>query len=124
MASFSLASCSKDEDNEKEVFSLVGKTYAAVAYHINESNIGGFHMDGYDAYWVYRFTSDSECERMCRQNSPTGKIIGDIEKCTYTLDYPTIKLKDDESTDTGTFIDENTFRITYDSGKVLEYIKQ
>ena len=118
LASFTFMSCSKDDEKEETKFSLVGKTYAAFAYHISESNIGGFHMDG------YRFTSDSECERMCRQNSPTGKFIGDIDKCTYKLDYPTIKIKRDETTDTGTFIDENAFRITYNNGDVMEYIKQ
>lgn len=59
------------------------------------------------------------------KNSPTGGIIGDIDIDTYTLDYPTIKIKcNEEYTATGTFINQETFRITWKNGKILEYIKQ
>lgn len=121
LATFIFTSCSKDE----EEFSLVGKTYAAFSYHSNAYNGTIIQTDGYDAYDVYRFISDTECEVSTRKNSPTGGIIGDIDIDTYTLDYPTIKIKcNEEYTATGTFINQETFRITWKNGKILEYIKQ
>ena len=119
--SIGFISCGSDDDEDE--FSLVGKTYAAFAYHSSAMDVAGLHFDGYDAYWVYRFTSTTECERQSRKGSPTGGIIGDIDKCTYTLNYPTITIVNGTSTITGTFIDQNTFR-TGSGSNVLEYIKQ
>ena len=119
--SIGLVSCSKDNDEDN--FSLVGSTYAAFAYHMDATEFAGFHYDGYDAYWVYRFISPTQCEAQTREGSPTGRIIGDITTCTYTLDYPTITIKQGNATFIGTFLDKNTFR-TQVSGGTMEYIKQ
>lgn len=121
MFNVGVISCSSDDDEDN--FSLVGKTYAAFAYHSSAIDVAGIHLDGYDAYWVYRFTSATECERQARKGSPTGGIIGDIDKCTYTLNYPTITIVNGTSTITGTFIDQNTFR-TGSGSNIKEYIKQ
>lgn len=120
-AVFSFTSCSKDEKDE---FSLVGKTYAAFSYHSNAYKGTYLQSDGYDVYKVYRFISDKEVESSSRKNSPTGGIIGDIDKYPYTLNYPTIKIELGTFTAEGTFLDENTFRVTWANGDINEFIKQ
>ena len=105
--------------------SLVGETYAAYGYHSDEFNAGYIHIDGYDAYYVFRFIDRSTAERTTRQHSPQGSIIGDIESCTYTLKYPSIEISYYNSalrqvvTEKGKFLDKKTFRI----GK-YDYVKQ
>lgn len=110
--SFSLfSSCTKAD----EPFKLTGKVFAAEAYHSSSLDVSGLHFDGYDAYYVYRFTSETTAERSTRKNSPTGSIIGDIEQCTVSLNYPNITIKYTEystdHTENGTFLDEKTFRV-------------
>lgn len=100
--------------------SLVGKTYAAFGYHADEKNIAGIHFDGYDAYYVYRFIDEARGERTIRKYSPKGEIIGEIEPCTYTYEYPQIEITyinqyfEREVTVQGEFLDKNTFRINKD----------
>ena len=113
-------SCGDDEDE----FSLVGKTYAACVTHIDSGYFGGFYYDGYDMYWVYKFTSETQCELSTREDSPTGGIIGNIEKGTYTLDYPTITISiEGYNVMKGTFVDNKTIRYETKE-RVLEFIRQ
>jgi hypothetical protein len=114
--SFLFTGCSKDEDDE--VFSVVGKTYAAYAYLGGGGSAGAF----YDVYWVYKFISDNEVERTERKVSPTGEIRT-IENCTYVLNYPDLTITRGSSINTATFVDQNTFRI--ETGLYIgEYILQ
>lgn len=117
-----LSSCSKDDNNEDSI-SLVGKSYAAYAYHDGGFYLGGVYIDPYDVYWVYRFVSDTEVEYSSRENSPNGKIIGTLKTCTYNLNYPDMTIYEDGHSTNATFINENTFRTGSDSN-ILEYTKQ
>ena len=114
--SLMLTSCGKDDDDDTPAFSLKGKVYAAYGYHSNGYYFGNIYNEPYDAYWVIRFTSDTEFERTARKDNPQGEIIGDIETGTYTLNYPDIKFsfKDRASylddTMEATFVSESTFR--------------
>lgn len=126
IVSLMLSSCSKDDDdNGDEGFSLKGKMYAAVAYHSNAYYFGNIYNAPYDAYWVFRFTSETEFERTARKNTPTGEIIGDIETGTYTLSYPNMTLTFKDKT-TGasvieaTFVSESAFR-TGSGSDIKEY---
>ena len=107
---FIFASCEKTN-------SLVGKTFAAFGYHVDEMNAGIIHIDGYDAYYVYRFVDEARAERTTRKYSAKGEVIGEIESCTYTYEYPIIEItyipsySDKEITVQGEFLDKNTFRI-------------
>jgi hypothetical protein len=98
-------SCSKDDD---ESFSLKGKTYATANY---SATIFG---ETYTAYKVWRFISDTEVEQSTRKNSPTGTFIGDVEKGTYTLNYPKLNVQILDGVSNNKyecdFLDENTFR--------------
>ena len=113
-----LAGCSKGN-------SLSGETYAAYGYHVDDFNAGYFHMDGYDAYYVFRFIDDSTAERSTRKYSPTGEVIGEMESCTYTFNHPHIEISYYNNslnkivTEKGEFLDNKTFRV----GK-YDYIKQ
>lgn len=101
-----LTSCSKDDD---ESFSLKGKTYATLDY--SAYDIFG---EPYTVYKVWRFISDTEVEQSSRENSPTGKFIGDVTKGKYTLNYPklSVQILDGVSNNKYEcdFLDENTFR--------------
>lgn len=119
VASVLLVSCEKEKDKEEEEkFSLSGKTYAAYGYKSYTSDD--------DVYWVMRFTSDTQVERTARKVSPTGGIIGDAESWTYALSYPSVVFYDEdgEKYNTGTFVDENTYRTTGYQGAITEYILQ
>lgn len=103
---------------------VVGSTFAAFGYHVDDKVIAGMHFDGYDAYRVYRFIDSGTAEKTTRKYSPQGEIIGDIETCTYSYSYPaiTITYKNYDGSDrtvTGEFLDNDTFRI----GKE-DYIRQ
>lgn len=105
--------------------SLAGELFSAYKRHVNSINNGIIQMDGYDVYTVYRFIDRTTLERSERQNSPTGKIIGEIDKGNYAYEYPSVQITYYDSslnryiTETGEFLDKDTFRI----GK-LEYTKQ
>lgn len=121
---FIFGSCSSDSDEDNS-FNLEGKTYAAYAYDAGGVNIGGIYIQPYKVYWVYRFLPDNKIERTARNNEVNGKIIGDIENGTYTLDYPNMKIKLDNNSNYTecVFINENTFR-TGSGSYVKEYNKQ
>lgn len=101
-----LTSCSKDDD---ESFSLKGKTYATLNYSAHD-----IFGEPYTVYKVWRFISDTEVEQSSRENSPTGKFIGDVEKGTYTLNYPKLNVQILDGVSNNKyecdFLDENTFR--------------
>jgi hypothetical protein len=126
IVSLMLSSCKKDDgDDQDDVFSPKGKVYAAFAYHSNAYYFGNIYNAPYDAYWVFRFTSETEFERTARKNTPTGEIIGDIETGTYTLSYPNMTLTFKDKT-TGasvieaTFVSESAFR-TGSGSNIKEY---
>lgn len=108
------SACSKSVQPEN-VFSPNGKTYAAYAYKSVISNE--------PVYWVYRFTSQSQAEHTAREGSPKGGIIGNPEIYTYSLNYPTMTMKNNSGVTLFpfTFINENTFRMTDSRGIVTEY---
>lgn len=108
------SACSKS-DQPENAFSPNGKTYAAYAYKSIVSNE--------PVYRVYRFTSKSQVEHTARESSPTGGIIGEPEIYTYTLNYPTMTMKNNSGAALlpFTFINENTFRMTDSRGIVYEY---
>lgn len=103
---FTFCGCSDDGEQD---FSLVGETYAAFDY--SSYDIFG---DRYDVYKVWRFISETEVEETSRENSPIGDIIGDVEKGTYLVDYPNMKVRILDGVSNNSyeceFIDENTFR--------------
>ena len=103
---FIFISCSSDDDKS---FSLTGKTYATLD-HTTHDIFG----EPYTVYKVWRFVSDTEVEQSSRKNSPTGKFIGDVEKGTYTLDYPKLNVQIIDGVSNNKyecdFLDENTFR--------------
>lgn len=105
-----LCGCSKED-------TLEGKTFAAFAYHANDKTIAGIQLDGYDAYYVFRFSTASTGERSTRKGSPQGGFIGEIQPCTYEYSYPNIKItysneySGRQVTEEGKFIDRKTFRI-------------
>jgi hypothetical protein len=115
---FLFCGCSKEK-------TLIGETYAAYGYHVDDFDAGIIHMDGYDAYFVFRFIDESTAERSTRQYSPQGKVIGEMESCTYVLNYPTIEISyysdavNKIVVEKGEFLNDKTFRI----GK-YDYIKQ
>jgi hypothetical protein len=117
-----LFSCTKSDDSV-DTISLAGKSYAAYAYQGGGFFIGNMYIDSYDVYWVYRFVSDTEVEYSSREKSPSGKMIGEPEKCTYQLDYPNLTIYDGTSTVKATFVNEDAFRTGSGSG-ILEYVKQ
>ena len=69
MATLGMVSCTPEE---KEEFSLVGKTYAATKYF----GSGGTVYDGYTAYYVIRFTSSNTIECSDRKNGIHGELLG------------------------------------------------
>ena len=113
-----LASCSKDDD--KNDISLVGTTYACHTHFqytidgdemtLGDVKSGNVNATLHNVYTVYNFTSSTKVITQMRRDSPTGEITGEAT-CSYTLDYPTIKISDGETTITGTFIDVNSFRV-------------
>lgn len=116
-------SCAKETP-----FTVSGKTYAAFGYHADSFTYGIFHWDGYDAYYVLRFTSEKSAEKSTREANPQGRIIGDLEDCSVTINYPSIIVSYTENgrlyTEKGTFITQSIFRLTSSSGKISEYILQ
>ena len=115
ISAFSM-SCTREE---KDVFSLNGKTYAATVYHDSYGTV----VDGYTAYYVFRFTSSNTMECSDRRNGIHGELLGNskIVNGTYTLNYPNIHLEYDDPmfptissshhSEDGVFIDESCFRI-------------
>ena len=111
-------------DEDEPTFSLKGSVFS------------GFFSYGYDLYLnpyktfeVLRFYSDTECEVTYRKDSVTGEIIGKAEKCSYTVNYPKIKITFEEGDSKGhsiigTFIDANTFRSYGIGGSLVEYQRQ
>lgn len=118
IAAVMLIGCEKQD-------SLKGSVFAGYAYHANSNTIAGIHIDGYDAYYVYRFLDDINLERTTRKGGAHGEIIGEIEKGTYTYDYPNIevtytdKYSGREVVLAGEFLDKKTFRIDD-----TDYVKQ
>ena len=120
----SFSSCKKEES-----FSVSGKTFAAFGYHADSFTYGIIHRDGYDAYYVLRFTSETTAERSTREGSASGRIIGDMEDCKVAIDYPLITISymslGTQYTESGAFLDQTKFRLTSSNGKVTsEYILQ
>ncbi|MCR5037180.1 MAG: hypothetical protein K6A73_07660 [Bacteroidales bacterium] len=116
--------CKKSED--KQNFSLVGKTYAATQYFGSYGSI----VDPYTAYYVIRFTSNSTIECSDRENGIHGPLLGTgrIVTGSYSLSYPNIHLEYDDPTLStvhhsinAVFIDESCFR---DSSTNREYVLQ
>lgn len=125
---FLFSSCSQVEPEKP--FTVSGKTFAAFGYHADSFTYGMIHYDGYDAYYVLRFTSEATAEKSTREANPNGRIIGDIEDCKVTISYPSItvsyvKKNGEQHIESGTFLDETKFRLTTSNGKATsEYILQ
>ena len=117
-----VVSCDKDD----EPFSLKGKTYAAPTFTITIID------ESYIAYKTWRFISDTEVEETSRKNSSTGNITGNPKKGTYTLDYPKLTVRiqeteDDLKTYECEFIDKDTFRYYWylmNEQQIFEFKKQ
>lgn len=115
-ATLGMVSCTPEE---KEEFSLVGKTYAATKYYGSYGTV----FDAYTAYYVIRFTSSNTIECSDRENGIHGELLGSgkIVNGTYTLNYPNIHLEYDDPmfynvasshhSEDGVFVDESCFRI-------------
>lgn len=105
--------------------SLSGTVFAGFAYHANSTTIAGIQIDGYDAYYVYRFIDETNLERTTRTGGAYGKIIGEAEKGTYSYNHPNIEITYTDQyservvTLRGEFLDSKTFRIDD-----TDYIKQ
>jgi len=113
---FFAVSCTNSNDDEVSQFSLIGKTYSAY--------VGTSVFDKSPLYDNYRFLSATKVEYTLRDGSPTGAINRySIDTFDYSLDYPKLSIinfvSSINSTAIGTFIDENTFRMSS-----LEFIKQ
>lgn len=108
----------EEKEQEQDVFSLNGKTYAAYG---GQGGIVGFEV--YKVYYVYKFTSSTEVELSARRDSPAGEILGAIINYTYKLDYPKLTFTIESTGITATFIDEKTFR-TGSGSNIEEYILQ
>ncbi|MBP5677853.1 MAG: hypothetical protein J6W88_05090 [Bacteroidales bacterium] len=113
IATLGMVSCTPEE---KEEFSLVGKTYAATKYYGSYGTV----FDAYTAYYVIRFTSSNTIECSDRKNGIHGELLGSgkIVNGTYTLNYPNIHLEYDDPmlssnhhSEDGVFVDESCFRI-------------
>ena len=114
IATLGMVSCTPEEKDE---FSLVGKTYAATKYYGSYGTV----FDSYTAYYVIRFTSSSTIECSDRKNGIHGELLGSRGKIvngTYTLNYPNIHLEYDDPmfssnhhSKDGVFVDESCFRI-------------
>ena len=101
---------------EKDVFSVVGKTYAATRYQGSYGTV----FDAYTEYYVIRFTSNTTIECSNRKNGIHGELLGGgkIVNGTYSLNYPNIHLEyndpvvsDRHHSEDGIFLDESCFRI-------------
>lgn len=120
----SFSSCKKEDS-----FSVSGKTFTAFGYHADSFTYGIIHYDGYDAYYVLRFISETTAERSTREGNASGRIIGDMEDCKVTINYPLITIsymsRGTQYTESGAFLDKTKFRLTSSNGKVTsEYILQ
>lgn len=102
-------SCGSD-DEENPDNPLVGSTFAAYAYHSDETPSVG--IEAYDVYFVLKFINEHECEYTARKNSPKGEIIGKADSYLYMLHYPSITFTTSESEHlTGEFTSKDIFKV-------------
>lgn len=102
-------SCSSDAEEDPDN-PLVGTTFAAYAYHSEETPSVG--IEAYDVYFVLKFIDPHKCEYSARKNSPNGDIIGKADDYLYMLHYPNITFNTSESSRLeAEFTSDNVFKV-------------